>query len=81
VAIFIAAGPNEFFVAGSGITIGISPNTPGPPLAGFATVEDGKFVDGRWVPGRRLAGDDDAQGQAINLRTLGIQRFTVYRYR
>jgi hypothetical protein len=80
-AIFIAAGPDEFFAAGSGVTIGISPNTPGPPLAGFATVEDGKFVDGRWVAGRRLAGDDDAQGEAINLRTMGIQRFTVYRYR
>ena len=80
-AIFIAAGPNEFFAAGSGITIGISPNTPGPPLAGFATVEEGKFVDGRWIPGRRLAGDDDAQGEALNLRTMGIQRFTVYRYR
>jgi hypothetical protein len=81
VAIFIAAGPDEYFAAGSGITVTISPNTPGLPLAGLATVEEGKFVDGRWVPGRRLAGDDDAQGQSLTLRTMGIQRFTVYRYR
>jgi len=80
-AIFIAAGPDEFFAAGSGITATISPNTPGLPLAGLATVEEGKFVDGRWVPGRRLAGDDDAQGQSLSLRSMGIQRFTVYRYR
>jgi hypothetical protein len=63
------------------VTISISPNTPGPPLVGLATVEDGKFVNGRWVPGRRIAGDDDAQGQALTLRSMGIQRFTVYRYR
>ena len=80
-AIFIQTGPDEFYAAGSGVTISISPNTPGPPLVGLATVEEGKFVNGRWVPGRRIAGDDDAQGEALTLRNLGIQRFTVYRYR
>jgi hypothetical protein len=81
VAVFVAAGPDEYFVIGSGVTVGFTPNTPGPPLAGLATVEDGTFVNGRWVPSRRLAGDDDAQGEALNLRTMGIQRFTLYRYR
>jgi hypothetical protein len=80
-AIFIAAGPDEYFAAGSGVSVVFSPNTPGLPLAGLGTVEEGKFVDGRWVPGRRLAGDDDAQGQSLTLRTMGIQRFTLYRYR
>jgi hypothetical protein len=46
----------------------------------LATVEDGEFVDGRWAPGRRLAGDDDAQGQSLELRDMGIQHFTLYRY-
>ncbi|MGA9627727.1 MAG: DUF5597 domain-containing protein, partial [Bryobacteraceae bacterium] len=80
-AIFIAAGPDEYFAAGSGVSVVFSPHTPGLPLAGLATVEEGKFVDGRWVPGRRLAGDDDAQGQSLSLRTMGIQHFTLYRYR
>ena len=35
-AIFIAAGPDEYFAAGSGLTVSFSPNTPGPPLAGLA---------------------------------------------
>jgi hypothetical protein len=61
-AIFIATGPDEYFVAGSGVTVTFSPNTPGPPLAGLATVEEGTFVNGRWVPGRRLAGDDTRGG-------------------
>jgi hypothetical protein len=66
-AIFIKTGPDEYFVAGSGVSVVFSPNTPGPPLAGVGTVEEGTFVDGRWVPGRQLAGDDTAQGDFVAL--------------
>ena len=64
-ALFIAAGPDEYFAVGCGVKVAFSPNTPGPPLAGLGTVEEGKFVDGRWVPGIRLAGDDTAQGENL----------------
>ena len=95
-AIFIATGPDEFFAAGNGVAVTFSPNTPGPPLAGLATVEEGAFVSGRWVSGRRLAGDDTIEGDCLQLRwplgskvplwaqrwsNEGIQRFTLYRYR
>jgi hypothetical protein len=88
VAIFIQTGPDEFFTAGYGISAVFSPNTPGLPLAGMATVEEGVFVNGRWVPARRLAGDDAGQGDFLDLRKRiagdpdrGIQRVTLYRYR
>ena len=80
--IFIASGPDEFYMAGSGLTITFSPLTDGPPIVGLATVEEGKFMDGKWVPGRRLAGDDTGQGNNVSLsRTTDILRVTVYRYR
>ena len=88
-ALFIAAGPDEYFAAGSGVTVTFSPNTPGPPLAGLATVEEGAFVNGRWVAGRRLDGDDSDEGNFLMLERSGccwpaaaksIQRFTLYRY-
>jgi hypothetical protein len=82
--IFIAAGPDEFYMAGSGLTITFSANTPGPPMVGLATVEEGQFVEGRWVRGRTLAGDDTGQGNNISLRGdrgPGILRVTLYRYR
>ena len=79
-ALFIATGPDEYIAVGSGVTVIFSPNTPGPPLAGLATVEDGTFVNGKWAAGRRLAGDDTEQGQYLDLRDMGIQRFTLYRY-
>ena len=91
-AIFIATGPDEYIAAGSGVTVSFSPNTPGPPLAGLASVEEGVFVNGRWVPGRGLAGDESDEGQYLILRrpsgccappgsTKSIQRVTLYRYR
>jgi hypothetical protein len=90
-AILIAAGPDEYFAAGSGVTIGFSPNTPGPPHVGLATVEEGTFTNGRWVPGRVMAGDDDDEGQYVLLNrpsgccslstsTKTIQHITLYRY-
>jgi len=81
--IFIATGPDEFYMAGNGLTIVFSPSTPGPPIAGLATVEEGKFADGRWIRGRTLAGDDTGQGNSVSLRGQGpgILRVVLYRYR
>ena len=50
VAIFIATGPGEYIAVGSGVTVTFSPNTPGPPLAGLATVEEGTFVKAAGFP-------------------------------
>jgi hypothetical protein len=82
--IFIASGPDEFYMAGVGLTVTFSPDSAGPPLVGLATVEEGRFVDGRWVRARTLAGDDTGQGNNLSLRRNGgpaILRVTLYRYR
>jgi hypothetical protein len=80
--IIIAVGPDEFLAAGRGLTISFSPNTPGPSIAGLATVEEGTFVDGRWMPGRRLNGDETLSGKGMRIPGDGysIQRVKLYRY-
>ena len=90
-AIFIAVGPDEYYAAGTEVSVAFTPNTPGPEHAGIGTVEEGTFVNGRWVPSRQLAGDETGEGQNLSLRShpvdripdsyVGIQRFTLYRYR
>jgi beta-galactosidase GanA len=90
-AIFIATGPDEYYAAGMDVSVTFSPNTPGPEHAGIGTVEEGTFLDGRWIPSRQIAGDETGQGQNLSLRThpidripdgyVGIQHFTLYRYR
>ena len=94
-AIFIQTGPDEFYVAGFGVSVAFSPNTPGLPFAGLDTVEEGTFVKGHWVPGRRLAGDETIEGDCLELQwprkdeapslqsrisRENIQRVTLYRY-
>jgi len=85
--IFIAVGPDEYVAASSGpVNIRFSPNTPGPPNAGIDSIEEGKFVDGRWVPGRRLNGDESDSDKSVRLGggvipNGRIQRVKLYRYR
>jgi len=79
--LFIATGPDEYFMLGSGLTVTFSSHSPGAPLAGLGTVEEGTFVNGRWVPGRWLAGDDTEEGDYLFLRNMSILRVTVYHYR
>ncbi len=81
--IFIRSSSNEFWIAGANITITFKPVTPGDPIAGLATVEEGEFVNGKWVRGRILAGDDTGQGNSVSpsRSNSNILRVELYRYR
>jgi hypothetical protein len=80
--IFIATGPEEYFIAGAGFSVTFSPNTPGPPIVGLATVEDGCFVDSKWQRRLTLAGDATGQGNQVQLSGSkpSILRVVLYRY-
>jgi beta-galactosidase GanA len=80
--VIIATGPDEFTGAGIGFRVAFKPQTAGPRLAGVGAVDEGTFSHGRWIPGRRLNGDETDQGQhwRFDPRQLAIQRCTVYRY-
>jgi hypothetical protein len=81
-AVFIANGPDEYFMGGTnGLRIAFTPNTPGPPIVGQGDVQVGRFVDGKWTVVRQLGGDDTGQGEILSLRPNTVQRVTVYRYR
>jgi hypothetical protein len=92
----VAAGPGEYFVAGTDIEVTFTPRTPGPEIAGLATVEAGRFENGTWIPNRQLSGDDvlldyDLAGAAARRQSGSglrfdadgptVQRVTLYRYR
>jgi hypothetical protein len=94
--IFMATGPDEYFVAGHNLQITFTPNTPGPPIAGIARQENGHFEEGKWVVTRYLAGDDSVlrydiaavaemrqsgSGVRLSAPDRGIQRVKLYRYR
>jgi hypothetical protein len=79
-AIIVNTGPNEFFIAGQGLSVSFLPDSAGPRQVELLRVEDGFFADGKWVPGRRLNGDETDDGSVI-LRggPPTIQRVRLYR--
>lgn len=94
--LFIAVGPDEYVISGYDIKVTFTPTTPGPPIAGLASVETGKFEKGRWIPGRKLSGDDillrydlgaaadvNQSGSGLQFRGFAhtIQRVKLYRYK
>ena len=84
---FIQTGTNEFLVVGSGDgQITFSTDKPGLPIVGIESIDEEFFEHGAWVPGRRLNGDENSQGQALKLHATDsaqgrIYRVRLYRYR
>jgi hypothetical protein len=80
--VIISTGPDEYVIAGRGLIVTFTPNSPGDPIAGIVSIDEGTFVNGRWVPGRRLNGDESHQGRHLRLPPdrFSIQRIRLYRY-
>jgi len=83
---FLETGPDEYIVAGSGnLQIAFAVNSPGLPYAGIASIDEEVMTDGKWTKGRRLNGDEDAQGQLLRLQGSDSQpkiyHVVLYRYR
>lgn len=82
--LIIQTGPEEYLIAGQGITVTVKPVGAGPPLAGIEQAWEGAFdAQGRWVPARLLNGDQTHQGRHVRLAPgkFQIQRVRFYRYR
>ncbi|MDM7955197.1 DUF5597 domain-containing protein [Blastomonas sp.] len=80
----IQIGPEEYLVAGQGITVTFKPVAGDQPLAGIDVAHEGVFdAAGQWKPGRLLNGDQTHQGRHIRLfpDNWQIQRVKLYRYR
>ncbi len=79
--LIIATGPDEFFGAGTGFCSSFSPATRGPGHVGIGSVEEGTFSNGAWVPGKRLNGDEDEQGQCWRFipKKIHIEKIVLYR--
>jgi beta-galactosidase GanA len=79
----IATGQDEFVFAGTGLTITFETETQGNETAGLLWVQEGKYLEGGWVPGRWLNGDQTNQGRHVRLAPgkFDVQRVKLYRYR
>jgi hypothetical protein len=65
------------------MVVTFEPMGPGAPTAGIVAAGGGRFVDGHWVPARRLDGDQTRRGRHVSIApgAFGVRRVQVYRYR
>ncbi len=81
--IILSAGPDDYIVAGSGLIVTFASAMPDDMMAGIGSIDEGRFDNGRWIPGMRLNGDQSHQGRHLRLPNdrFSIQRVKLYRYR
>ena len=83
---FIILTPKgEYIVTGKNVNVKFAPAEPGElPYVGIEYLEEGVYVDGEWVKGRTLNGDQIHAsiftGTGLKMNSLGTQRVTLYRY-
>jgi beta-galactosidase GanA len=80
--LIIAIGPDEFLGAGTGFRVSFATRSPRQSHVGLASVDEGEFQDGKWIPGRRLNGDETDQGThwRFDPWRLRIEKAVLYRF-
>jgi len=78
----MADGPDEFLGVGKGFRVSFTPRSATAQQVGIAAVDEGTFEDGKWVPGRRLNGDENDQGKGwrFDSRQVRTERVRLYRF-
>ena len=73
----------RYHIAGRGVIVTFQTASNDGTIAGIGTMDEGRLVNGKWTPGRRMNGDQSHQGRHMNLpgNAFGIQKVQLYKYR
>jgi hypothetical protein len=75
----INSGPGEYVLVGGPMNVTFTPNMPERGSVVMGSFDETLRVDGRWVAGRRLNGDETRNNTRWPSMTLfGIYRFTIF---
>jgi len=79
--IIISVGADEFYIAGTGVVITFT-STIANRRAAFLSIDEGKFLNEKWIAGRRMNGDQDHQGRHVRIpmAEYSIQHVKLYTY-
>jgi hypothetical protein len=82
-ALFIQLGPDDFVIVARSMSVFFESATDATQSIGLGSADEGYFVDGRWIAGRRLNGDEtpDWRGLWFPGDRYSIQKIKLYRYR
>ncbi len=79
----IMISPNEYYIAGRGLVVTFESASDDGSIAGIGSLDEGKFVNDKWIPGLRMNGDQSHQGRHMDLpgNTYSIQKVILYKYK
>ena len=79
--IIVQSGPDEFYIAGSGLTVSFfrDPDVDGK-LGGIASIEEMYRVADKWITAHRLNGDQSNQGRQLSLASHDVHVYRVKLY-
>ena len=79
--LIVALAPDEFLIAGRNLKISFTSRDPERPNTDYLWLDEGRFEKGKWIPGRRLNGDESGHGRWVSLdRSLKTLKVKVYCY-
>jgi len=79
----IMVSQDEFYIAGRGLIVTFETSANDNSIIGIGSMDEGKFIDGKWVPGLRMNGDQTHQGRHMDLpgNIFSIQKVRLYKYK
>ena len=79
--VVVSVAPDEFYVAGTGAVITFTSTIPNK-RPGFLSIDEGRFKENKWIPLRRMNGDQDHQGRHVRIPVgdYSIQHVKLYTF-
>ena len=75
-ALIIQTGVDEFYIVGINVAFSFAPkDSKATGSIMTDVIEEGTFKDGKWIPGRRLNGDENR----VTINGVGAERVTLYK--
>ena len=64
--IIIATAPDEYIIAGAGLGVSFSSAIPDAKIIRMLQIDEGQLVEGKWIPGRRINGDESNHNSRLS---------------
>jgi hypothetical protein len=75
----INSGPGDYWFVGGPMNVSFTPNSPERGSVVLGSFDETMNVNGRWVPGRRLNGDETGNNTRWpSMGAFGIYHCTVF---
>ena len=76
--IVVNTAADEVLFIGSGLSPSFAADSPGPSQVAIGSIDEGRYEKGKWIPGRRINGDERSRGLAAG--SIGMLKIKLYRY-